>query len=799
MKKITLLIISYILLCPSLCWTQMPENEYYPNGEVKVDWRSEYNDNDFTMKEYYPDGKLMSEATYIDGKISGIYRKYDTNGNILVETNYFKGLEHGLFRQYSANGSLLKEENYKNGKKNGLEKIYDNNGHLYQEIEYANNIRRGAARIYYPGGVIKESFHYFQGEISGPAKFYYNTGTLKAESYYNEDVRQGAAKEYYENGQLHFEMEFVNDHVDGQFIEYYENGKIKILDTIADGEIIGHKAYNEAGVLTEEFPLNTDKSGKGLEHVFENLSEKNFMGAMKELFRFLIEIKGGIAIVALLIISLIIGIFIGNVLQANAKEDRAFEQSATIKPDLIHNRKEFNALHPESEKMYRKLVETVKSGIFMSDVNGNLFYVNNTFVQLFGYKTKQEVTGLNLNDKFKSFDHEEKQLLKIMGESNDIYDFQFKYQLPDSTMVVLSASANRIFDESGKPIGLQGVVVDITEKSRLEEDVLNEKRKLESLLAFFEDIDTVHDLKTLVDYSVKGIADILESYTCIVMLKDPETHVLKMQGAKGLDSNIHVGSKDQILKEVLKTRKALFVENIEYDKRFHHDTKPPYLKRSFVIVPLESQDSVNGIVIVTDKRSRFKVDIPFNETDLKILTIVTGKISIAIENIKLYSELNLQTVIDPITKIYNYRLLSESLDREIQRVERENGEFSILMMDVDDFKSYNDTFGHLEGDELLINLGIILNTHVRKMDIVCRYAGDEFCIVLTNASSERAVSPAEKIIKAVEAFPFKKTVTISIGISDYEKGMTKKELISKADKALYQAKHEGKNKIVVSS
>ena len=795
MKKTALLVMSCILLCPSMGWPQTPKDEYYPNGAIKVDWHSEYNDSDLTKKEYYPDGELMSEAAYEDGKIDGIYRSYGKNMNILMEGNYDKGVEHGMFKEYSENGFILKEEHYKNGKRDGAQKIYDMNGNLYQEIEYENGLMHGPVITYYPDGVVEEASHYIQGKISGPARFYYSTGKLKAESDYDHGLRQGVAKEYYESGKLHFEIEFVDDRVDGRFIEYYEKQKIKKWDMIADGKIIEHKAYDEEGMLIEEWPLSADESERRLEHAYA----KSFMGATEELFRTLTGKKVGMAVGALLIVFLAIGVFIGNTLSVTAKQDNAIEQSPIITPDSIHKRKEFNLLHPESEKMYRKLVETVKSGIFMSDVNGSLFYVNNTFAQMFGYKTKQEVIGLNLNDEFKCIDHKEKQLLKVMGDSNDIYDFQFKYRMPNSTMAVLSASANRVFDESGKPIGLQGVVVDITEKNRLEKDILNEKRKLESILAFFEDIDAVHELKTLVDFSVNGIADILESYTCIIMLEDPETHVLRMQGAKGLESQIQIDYTDSILARVIRTKKPLFVENIEYDKRFQKATKPLYLRRSFVIVPLEYQDRVNGIIIVTDKRSRLEIDIPFNEIDLKILTIVAGKVSIAIENIKLYSELNLQTVIDPITKIYNYRLLSESLDREMQRFDREENEFSVLMMDIDDFKSYNDTFGHLAGDELLISLGAIFNAQVRKMDIVCRYAGDEFCVVLTSTNTKEAISPAEKIIKAVAQFAFKKPVTVSIGVAGYEKGMTKKELLSKADKALYQAKHAGKNRIVVSS
>ena len=94
---------------------------------------------------------------------------------------------------------------------------------------------------------------------------------------------------------------------------------------------------------------------------------------------------------------------------------------------------------------------------------------------------------------------------------------------------------------------------------------------------------------------------------------------------------------------------------------------------------------------------------------------------------------------------------------------------------------------------------MILNQNVRKTDIACRYAGDEFCVILTDTDLEGAMTPAQKIINAVETFRFKRTVTISIGIAGYENGMSKKDIISKADKALYEAKRAGKNKYAVCS
>jgi diguanylate cyclase (GGDEF)-like protein len=120
------------------------------------------------------------------------------------------------------------------------------------------------------------------------------------------------------------------------------------------------------------------------------------------------------------------------------------------------------------------------------------------------------------------------------------------------------------------------------------------------------------------------------------------------------------------------------------------------------------------------------------------------------------------------------------------------------MIDIDDFKSYNDTFGHQEGDALLRNLGQIFKEQLREVDIVCRYAGDEFAVILPDTKIEGARNAAEKIRKAVADFSFKKEVTLSLGVAKYIDKYSQYDLILSADKALYNAKNAGKNRIHIS-
>ena len=169
----------------------------------------------------------------------------------------------------------------------------------------------------------------------------------------------------------------------------------------------------------------------------------------------------------------------------------------------------------------------------------------------------------------------------------------------------------------------------------------------------------------------------------------------------------------------------------------------------------------------------------------------------AIENAKLYRELEYLSVTDPLTNLWNYRCFINSVDEEIQRCKRFANTFSLLMIDADNFKSYNDSYGHLEGDLLLKELGKIFTGNLRVIDKVCRYGGDEFVVLLPNTDIDRAKIAAEKLRAAVEKCAFKQKMTVSVGIAEYRTNLSRFELIMRADRCLYQAKTQGRNRVFI--
>ena len=154
---------------------------------------------------------------------------------------------------------------------------------------------------------------------------------------------------------------------------------------------------------------------------------------------------------------------------------------------------------------------------------------------------------------------------------------------------------------------------------------------------------------------------------------------------------------------------------------------------------------------------------------------------------------------DPLTGLYNRLNFTKVFDRELQRFNRYGQEFCIILMDIDHFKSVNDTYGHNIGDEVLKDVSKILTTQAREVDIVARWGGEEFIVLVTAGCSDGGCILAERIRKAIEGheFPEVGQVTMSLGVAVIREGDTLSALTARADEALYFAKDSGRNQVVV--
>lgn len=191
----------------------------------------------------------------------------------------------------------------------------------------------------------------------------------------------------------------------------------------------------------------------------------------------------------------------------------------------------------------------------------------------------------------------------------------------------------------------------------------------------------------------------------------------------------------------------------------------------------------------------------FSEKDEKILSILAGSAAMALENARLHKQLEDESTTDELTGIYNFRHFSERLKEEQRRARRYDQPLSLIMVDIDWFKACNDTYGHQAGNLVLKGIAGVIRGIVRDTDVVCRYGGEEFIVILPQTTAADAQEIGERIRTEVERTEFSDEgllpslrVTVSIGISTYpDNGGTADNLVEMVDKALYRAKGSGKN------
>jgi diguanylate cyclase (GGDEF)-like protein len=219
-----------------------------------------------------------------------------------------------------------------------------------------------------------------------------------------------------------------------------------------------------------------------------------------------------------------------------------------------------------------------------------------------------------------------------------------------------------------------------------------------------------------------------------------------------------------------------------------------------MLVPLVAHGKATGVLAAESPG----VDA-FSEKDLKMLSVVARSASVAMDNASLHRKMEELTITDELTGIYNYRYFSMKLKEELRRADRYNLPLSLIMLDIDWFKTFNDTYGHEVGNIVLKGITGVVKECIRDVDIFARYGGEEFVIILPQTPREEVTKIGERIRRQIEKAAFDGSgniddlkVTVSVGISSFpENGRPNEELLSLVDQALYRAKGSGKNTVCV--
>lgn len=260
-------------------------------------------------------------------------------------------------------------------------------------------------------------------------------------------------------------------------------------------------------------------------------------------------------------------------------------------------------------------------------------------------------------------------------------------------------------------------------------------------------------------------------------------------------------NRDRIIERTIKSRLPKMVQDTQKDPLSDREIIEKLQLKQFILLPLVVQDKIIGLIIIGNSKNM----VEFTSKDLAISSTISNQAAVALQNAQLYSKIQELSVIDELTQTYNHRFFQHRIRDEVELAKRYKSILALSMLDIDFFKNYNDQNGHLAGDVCLKQVARIISQGLRKTDIVARYGGDEFAVILPATDRYGAARLLEKIRYDIEKYPFEfkhshpgGNVTISAGIAVFPKDAGDfRELINFADQSLYKAKNLGKNRVFV--
>jgi diguanylate cyclase (GGDEF)-like protein/PAS domain S-box-containing protein len=481
----------------------------------------------------------------------------------------------------------------------------------------------------------------------------------------------------------------------------------------------------------------------------------------------------------------------------------------------ITERKRIREALRESEQRSQGIFESAPIGIAIISPEGRFIKANQALCDMLGY-TSEELSALTITDVTHPDDAErERQLLaRLARRERALYELDKRYLRKRGEAFWAHLTARMVRDETGEPLYWLGMVEDIDEQ-RQAQDALREanERLIQSLAELKQRTMRVALLTEMTDLlqssrSLDEAYAILEGRLPELFSADAGAVYLQSASRKALEAVSAWGMQEQ---------ERLFAPDDCWAMRRGHRhlarrSGPfcPHLAAlqpawSFCI-PMTAQGETLGVFTLasashvheTDEEEKGKDD-----PERLFAATVAEHVALALANLRLRESLKSQSIRDPLTGLFNRRYMEETLERELRRAERRKAPIGIVMFDIDHFKRFNDTHGHLAGDALLRALGEFLQANFRGEDIVCRYGGEEFVLILPEAPLEATVRRADTLRERVKVLhvPYRGAllggVTLSLGVAEFPgHGSTAEAMLRAADAALYQAKSSGRDHVI---
>lgn len=368
-----------------------------------------------------------------------------------------------------------------------------------------------------------------------------------------------------------------------------------------------------------------------------------------------------------------------------------------------------------------------------------------------------------------------------------------------------------IYNNVGLLVAIEGIARDITRRKQDEEELAERICQLEEhnreiviLNEMGDVLQACHNREEAYPIIQKYLKQLFSTESGFVYVMDSMKNQIVMAATWGKESLSQESFEPEAC-WALRRGKPHLVEATDVAMRCKHihDTNV----HSHLCMPMMAQGGAFGLLTLIIPNSPLGEEIKLSPSKQQLALTVAEHIGLALANLKLNESLRQQAIRDPLTDLFNRRYMEEMLERELARAIRKKSSLGIIFIDIDHFKHFNDEYGHDAGDRVLRELGRFMKTQIRKEDIVCRYGGEEFIVILPDASVEAVCQHAEEIRRrgkqitvVLQDHQNHKAITLSLGVSVFpQNGVTVEALLRSADTALYQAKQDGRDRVVLAN
>ncbi|MDJ0556313.1 MAG: PAS domain S-box protein [Microcoleaceae cyanobacterium MO_207.B10] len=469
----------------------------------------------------------------------------------------------------------------------------------------------------------------------------------------------------------------------------------------------------------------------------------------------------------------------------------------------ITNRKRTESALRESEERFRSMADSAPVLIWVSGVDGKCNYFNQVWLKFTGRTLEEE-----LGDGWIKGVHPEDLdycLNTYINAFNTHQNFQMEYRLrrADGEYRWLLDTGIPRFTSNGEFAGYIGSCIDISETRKNQEELqlwINELELRHQEMILLREMNAFLQVCASAEEAHKMLGDLLKPIFpdcsgAIFRMTDSDD-LLAMVASWGKSLNLPIFDRSQCwalrrgqIHLVEANSPSLLCQHIKADN-------PP---AKSLCIPMMAYGGILGLLQLTAMTPE-----GLSEAKQQLAGTVAENLALALANLELRETLKNQSIRDPLTGLYNRRYLEEFLEQEIHRAQRSQDSVGVIMMDIDHFKRFNDTFGHDAGDLVLKQVGKTLLNAVRKSDVACRYGGEELTLILPGASLKETHKRAEEIRLAIKQLHLRyrntilPQITSSLGVTCYpQHGNTINEIIRAGDAALYEAKNHGRDQTVV--